>query len=191
MTIDHQLYEWGKDMINRAFLMIAAAIVFAVASPSYATFWGGHHGGNNWSNNNNNDWSNKDWSNNDWRRGGDKDNKKSKKRDRVFKFILDNDCDDQDDRWCDDDRDNKRSRKDNRRCDDNWFDCDDQKWDVKCDWDFDCDDKDWSRDCDWDWKDCDDRKPPRCDNPVPEPATAGLAFMGVGALVAATRRRRK
>ena len=170
-------------MINRVLPMIAAAIVFAVASPSYATFWGGQHGGNKWSNNNN-------WSNSDWNRGGDWGKKKSKNR--TWGFNLDNLCNDEGDRWCDDDRDKKKGRKDNRWCDDNWFDCDDNKWD--CGWDWkDCDDRkwSWSWDCDWDWNDCDDREPPRCDNPVPEPATAGLAFMGVGALVAATRRRRQ
>ncbi len=48
---------------------------------------------------------------------------------------------------------------------------------------------------DWSWgyghDDCRDDQPPTHDNPVPEPATAGLAFMSLGALTAAVRRRRK
>lgn len=43
-------------------------------------------------------------------------------------------------------------------------------------------------DCVFDLVDCTPN--PSCDNPVPEPATAGLAFMSLGALTAAVRRRR-
>ncbi len=177
-------------MNNRVLLVMATACVFAFASPSYATFWNSHNGGGgfNWSGNN--------WSNHSWNDGGDRDNKRTNWRsnDCDWAFDWDWDCDDRDDRWCDDDRDDDCDDNSDRWCDDNWFDCDDKQWDFNCDWDRkDCDDKDWSWDwdCDRDWKDCDDRQPPRCDNPVPEPATAGLAFMGMGALVAATRRRRK
>ncbi len=48
---------------------------------------------------------------------------------------------------------------------------------------------DWKDDnCPPTWNDCD---PEPCDNPVPEPATAGLSLMGLSALAVATRRRRK
>ena len=57
-----------------------------------------------------------------------------------------------------------------------WPDFSDEDWCDK-DWDW-CDKLD-----DWDW--CDDDE-----NPVPEPATAGLALMSLGALGVATRRRR-
>ncbi len=79
------------------------------------------------------------------------------------------------DRDCDRDRDRDR-------------DCDrDRDWDCGWDWDWDwnCD---WDWDCDWDWG-C--QPEPQCDNPVPEPATAGLSMLGLGALATAVRRRRK
>lgn len=79
-----------------------------------------------------------------------------------------------------------------------WSGQQDKQWDH--DWDCDTDhewpnlsqikdwleNKDWSRGShDWDgW--CN-----KSDNPVPEPATAGLSLMGLAALGVATRRRRK
>ena len=128
-------------MIKRVLLVMAAALVFSAATPSYATFY-----------NHNSHRNSRHSSFNSF---------------RGFNFNF-NDCD-----WGYQQND----------CDDNqsWFDCDPPKQDD-CDWSFN-----W--DCDWDF-DCDEPQEP-CDNPVPEPATAGLAFMSLGALTAAVRRRRK
>lgn len=179
-------------MINRAFLVIAAGFVFAFASPSYATYWSSYRGGDGY---NNRSGENHNWNKRD--RDGDRDRQRSNKRSNKWSWDCDwviewdRDCDDEGNRWGDKDR-NRRNRDRDSRCNDSWFDCEDKQWDINCDWDWkDCDDRKWSWDCDWDWKDCRDRKPPRCDNPVPEPATAGLACMGMGALTALTRRRRK
>ena len=116
-------------MIKRVLFVMAAAMVFSAATPSYATFWSSHSSYRNYS----------------------------------FSFNS-NDCEQND-------------------CDDNysWFHCEEPQQE-ECDWSFN-----W--DCDWDF-DCDEPQEP-CDNPVPEPATAGLAFMSLGALTAAVRRRRK
>ncbi len=80
-----------------------------------------------------------------------------------------------------------------------WSKLQDREWDNDWDWDWDRDidrewpdrgdikewleGKDWTRDG-HDWGSCGN------DNPVPEPATAGLAFMGLGALIVATCRRK-
>lgn len=103
----------------------------------------------------------------------------SHNRSRNFQWSGQND-----NQNCDWDRDWNRDR-----------DCDDRDWDRDrdCDWDRDrdCDDNRWDCD-DKDWNDCKPRKRrTKCDNPVPEPATAGLSIMGLGALAAAVRRRRK
>lgn len=52
--------------------------------------------------------------------------------------------------------------------------------------------KDWPKEWPKEWpKDGHHKWDGRCDNPVPEPATAGLSLMGLAALGAVTRRRRK
>lgn len=71
-----------------------------------------------------------------------------------------------------------------------WPKSQDHNWDHDWDWDQD-QDHDWP---DWggsgDWPGHGNWCRPK-DNPVPEPATAGLSLMGLAALGAVTRRRRK
>jgi len=94
--------------------------------------------------------------------------------------------------WRNGHRDFRWSNYSNDDCDWGW----NWDWDYRCDSNDSGDDQDdagysfgdWLNNWDWDWYDC---KPKKDDNPVPEPATAGLALMSLGALTAATRRRRK
>lgn len=61
--------------------------------------------------------------------------------------------------------------------------------DPECDWhDFDL--KDYLHNIDWKGGDFKWHCEKPGEDPVPEPATAGLAFMGLGALAFATRRRK-
>ncbi len=79
-----------------------------------------------------------------------------------------------------------RSERENNWGDHNW-------WENKDDWNLPSHDeiKEWLENHDWkDWKGGEWHCKPH-EDPIPEPATAGLAFMSVGALALATRRRRK
>ena len=162
-------------MTKRLLLLMAMTVVLSSAAPTFATNWGGNWGGGDWGNH---DWGNHDWGN-DW--------------------------------WPKDDK-----PKDEYECKwDEWFDSwDDIVWTRRWDndnskllgdrnwWKNDNNNKNWpSRDEIKEWLEHHEWKKDgyhsgkwHCkphEDPIPEPATAGLALMGMGALIAATRRRRK
>lgn len=153
--------------MKRLLLLMAVAMLLSAAAPTFATNWG--H--NNWNNDWNNDWDH-DWDN-DWWNHDDEPKQEEKECD----------WDDWFDDWgaklwaCNGDL--------GQLADSNW-------WENKRDWPSQDEVDDWFGDHEWKsnrrgggkWH-C------KHEDPIPEPATAGLAFMGMGALIAATRRRRK
>jgi PEP-CTERM motif-containing protein len=164
---------WGKVMTNRVLLLLVAGFVFTFASPSYATFWKSQGGSRSFG------WSGQN-------EGSQRDCDRDRSRDRVrldwSRLVCDQDQQPQ--QQCDDNR-RDRWNNDNRR--DGWGDwCDNDRERPE-----ECKVPDWNWGDGKDWGDCKPRKcRPKCDNPVPEPATAGLSLMGLGGLIAAIRRRR-
>jgi len=154
-------------MTKRLLLLMAVAMLLTSAAPTYATYWGN----NNWGDHSWGDWGD------DWRPKDDEP-----KDEHECKW------DDWFDGW--DDKVWTLPDRDGNWGDRNWFNNDNKEWE----WPSKDEIKEWLENHDWkdDWRDgggewhCDHH-----DDPIPEPATAGLAFMGMGALIAATRRRRK